>query len=36
VARSGADAIWPGCDLYPQTPLENLQALVEASKKETK
>jgi [methyl-Co(III) methanol-specific corrinoid protein]:coenzyme M methyltransferase len=32
-ARSGADAIWPGCDLFPQTPLENLRALVEASKK---
>lgn len=30
--RSGADAIWPGCDLYLQTPLENLRALVEASK----
>jgi [methyl-Co(III) methanol-specific corrinoid protein]:coenzyme M methyltransferase len=30
--RSGADAIWPGCDLYPQTPLENLRALVAASK----
>ena len=33
VVRSGADAIWPGCDLYPQVPLENLRALVEASKK---
>ena len=32
VARSGVDAVWPGCDLYPQTPLENLQALVEASR----
>jgi [methyl-Co(III) methanol-specific corrinoid protein]:coenzyme M methyltransferase len=29
--RSGADAIWPGCDLYLQTPLENLRALVDAS-----
>jgi len=28
--QSGVDAIWPGCDLYPQTPLENLRALVEA------
>ena len=33
VVRSGADAIWPGCDLYLQTPLENLRALVEAYKK---
>ena len=34
--QSGADAIWPGCDLYLQTPLENLRALVQASKKEIK
>jgi [methyl-Co(III) methanol-specific corrinoid protein]:coenzyme M methyltransferase len=33
VVRSGADAIWPGCDLYPQVPLENLRALVEASQR---
>lgn len=32
VVRSGADAVWPGCDLYPQIPLENLRALVKASK----
>jgi [methyl-Co(III) methanol-specific corrinoid protein]:coenzyme M methyltransferase len=32
VVRSGADAVWPGCDLYPDVPLENLRALVEASK----
>jgi len=31
VIRSGADAIWPGCDLYPQVPLENLRALVKTS-----
>jgi len=30
VVRSGADAVWPGCDLYLQTPLENLRALVQA------
>lgn len=29
--RSGADAVWPGCDLYLQTPLENLRALVASS-----
>jgi MtaA/CmuA family methyltransferase len=28
---SGADAVWPGCDLFLGTPLENLRALVEAS-----
>jgi MtaA/CmuA family methyltransferase len=31
VVRSGADAVWPGCDLYLQTPIENLRALVEAA-----
>jgi [methyl-Co(III) methanol-specific corrinoid protein]:coenzyme M methyltransferase len=25
---AGADAVWPGCDLYPVTPLENLRALL--------
>jgi [methyl-Co(III) methanol-specific corrinoid protein]:coenzyme M methyltransferase len=29
--KSGVDAVWPGCDLYLQTPLENLRALVSAS-----
>lgn len=33
VVRSGADAVWPGCDLYLQTPLENLKALVQSSQK---
>jgi len=31
VISSGADAVWPGCDLYLGTPTENLRALVEAS-----
>ena len=30
--RSGANAVWPGCDLYLKTPLENLRAFVAASK----
>ena len=30
--RSGADAVWPGCDMYLQTPIKNLRALAEASK----
>jgi MtaA/CmuA family methyltransferase len=25
---AGASAIWPGCDLYPLTPVENLKAMV--------
>lgn len=28
---AGVDAVWPGCDLYPLTPLDNLKALVEQS-----
>ena len=24
---AGVDAVWPGCDLYPSTPLENLRAM---------
>ncbi|MEP7357258.1 MAG: uroporphyrinogen decarboxylase family protein, partial [Anaerolineales bacterium] len=27
----GADAIWPGCDLWPLVPAENMQAMVEAT-----
>ena len=28
-SQAGADAVWPGCDLFPDTPLENLRALAE-------
>jgi len=28
---AGVDAIWPGCDLYPPTPLENLQAMMDVA-----
>lgn len=31
--NAGADAIWPGCDLYLRTPLENLRAWVEATRR---
>jgi len=27
VRAAGVDALWPGCDLYPPTPLENLRVL---------
>ena len=27
--QAGADAVWPGCDLFLDTPLENLHALVQ-------
>jgi len=29
--RSGVDAVWPGCDLYLGTPIENIRALVNSS-----
>jgi [methyl-Co(III) methanol-specific corrinoid protein]:coenzyme M methyltransferase len=28
--EAGVDAIWPGCDLVPQSPLENIRALQNA------
>lgn len=30
-ADAGVDAVWPGCDLVPQTPIENLRAFLKAS-----
>jgi [methyl-Co(III) methanol-specific corrinoid protein]:coenzyme M methyltransferase len=29
-ADAGADSVWPGCDLWPDTPMANLQAWVKA------
>lgn len=29
--EAGADAVWPGCDLVPQTPIENLKAFITAA-----
>jgi uroporphyrinogen-III decarboxylase len=26
--EAGVDAVWPGCDLVPQSPLENIRSLV--------
>ena len=31
VKERGVDALWPGCDLVPQTPIENLKAFITAS-----
>ncbi|MDP6346849.1 MAG: uroporphyrinogen decarboxylase family protein, partial [Dehalococcoidia bacterium] len=31
-ARAGADAVWPGCDIWPELKEENLFALAEAVK----
>lgn len=30
---NGVDALWPGCDLWPVVPKENLEALMEAALK---
>jgi MtaA/CmuA family methyltransferase len=30
VKRSGVDAVWPGCDLIVQTPLQNIRAMKKA------
>jgi [methyl-Co(III) methanol/glycine betaine-specific corrinoid protein]:coenzyme M methyltransferase len=26
--EAGVDAVWPGCDLVPQTPIQNIQAMM--------
>ncbi len=31
--EQGVDAIWPGCDIWPEAKPENVKALVEATKK---
>lgn len=30
ILDSGVDAIWPGCDIWPSVPAENMKALMEA------
>lgn len=32
IAAAGADAIWPGCDLWPEIPEANFRALMESAK----
>jgi [methyl-Co(III) methanol-specific corrinoid protein]:coenzyme M methyltransferase len=29
--EAGVDAVWPGCDLVPQSPLENIRVLAQSS-----
>jgi [methyl-Co(III) methanol-specific corrinoid protein]:coenzyme M methyltransferase len=29
--ENGADAVWPGCDIWPTAPVENVRALVQAA-----
>lgn len=32
VIASGADAIWPGCDIWPTVPPENMEAMMKATR----
>jgi len=32
IGRAGVDAVWPGCDLWPEIPPENFQALMAAAR----
>ena len=29
--EAGVDAVWPGCDLVPQTPIQNIRAMMKVS-----
>jgi [methyl-Co(III) methanol-specific corrinoid protein]:coenzyme M methyltransferase len=31
IAAAGADAVWPGCDLWPEIPEANFRALMETA-----
>ena len=33
VINEGVDAVWPACDIWPEAPVENIVAMVEACKK---
>lgn len=33
IIANGADAIWPGCDIWPTVPRQNMEALVTATRK---
>ncbi len=35
IAQKGVDAVWPGCDIWPQTPAENMKAWADAQHKMT-
>jgi [methyl-Co(III) methanol-specific corrinoid protein]:coenzyme M methyltransferase len=33
VIEQGLDALWPACDIWPEAPVKNIKAMVEAAKK---
>jgi [methyl-Co(III) methanol-specific corrinoid protein]:coenzyme M methyltransferase len=32
IVQAGADAVWPGCDLYPDTPGDNMRAMISTAR----
>ncbi len=34
--EAGADAIWPGCDLWPEVPAANIRAMVDEARSHQK
>lgn len=32
IINNGADAVWPGCDIWPEAPMENMRAMMEEVK----
>ena len=35
IALAGADAVWPGCDLWPEIPEANFRALMESARRQS-
>jgi len=33
IAQAGADAVWPGCDLWPEIPAANFRALMDSARR---
>jgi len=33
VIENGVDGIWPGCDIWPTVPSENMEAMIEATRR---
>ncbi len=31
--KDGVDALWPGCDIWPDVPYENMQVMVDTVKR---
>lgn len=33
IIENGADGVWPGCDIWPTVPPENMEAMIEATRR---